>query len=291
MSDTLPEKNTVCVVIVSYNGASSISGTVNSLIDQVDHLVIVDNGSTCDTLEVLRAINSVKVAILYNDENTGVAHALNQGVRYALSNGFTWVLTMDQDSIAEHTMVSKLLECAARYPKSDKVVSLSPAIAYKLGALHGKERADEQRFTVITSGNLVHLSVFEIIGFYEEKLFIDSVDFDFCLRLLSAGYKIIRCHTTRLFHSLGDPVVHKIFVWNVTSWNHSSIRKYYVARNNIYILKKYLCAFPLFCLRKQLGMLELLFVTIFFESDRLLKLRYMAKGVAHGVWGKYGRLR
>jgi rhamnosyltransferase len=291
MIDKELHQDTVCAVIVTYNGSNVISNTVEALKNQVTHMVIVDNGSNEATVNVLKNLQCDKISVMYNQDNTGVAHALNQGVKYAISHEYQWVLTMDQDSIAESDMVSGLLDCAHKYQNMGKVVSLSPAIEFAAGNPSPRKDKDEQRHTVITSGNLIDIKVFEVVGYFEERLFIDSVDFDFCLRLLSSGYRIVRCHAARLHHSLGEPVSHSLSGMHITSWNHSAIRKYYMTRNNVYILKKYLYRFPLFCLRKQAGMVNLLLHTLFFESDRLTKLKYMLKGLVDGVWGKYGRLR
>lgn len=280
----------VGAVIVSYNGSYSILRTIEALVNQVGHIFIIDNGSDELTVNLLHKAANEKISVSFNSKNQGIAHALNQGVRYAVKHNFKWILTMDQDSIAEENMVRILVECACKYRKSGKYVSFSPAIIYNYYDSLSSGNKAEDRYTVITSGNLIDTKVFEDIGYFEEKLFIDSVDFDFCLRLLSNNYKITRCHAARLFHALGSPVKYKVLGKEFVVWNHSASRKYYMTRNNIYILKKYIFKFPLFCLRKQIGMFTLFLLTIVFERNGHIKLKYMLKGLMDGICGNYGEL-
>lgn len=291
MSDTVLHNNKVCAVIVTYNGSKTISGTVRSLLNQVNHIIIIDNGSDDGTVEAVKALVSDKTELICNPDNMGIAFALNQGVRYAALNNYRWVLTMDQDSMAQDNMVGALLDCAEKYQGNGKTVSFSPVVEYEALKSSSLCDGDESRYTVITSGNLIDARVFDDVGYFEEKLFIDSVDFDFCLRLLSAGYRIVRCHGAGLLHSLGDPVGCRIFGREIFSLNHSATRKYYIVRNNIYILRKYLFRFPLFCIRKQAGMLSMLLLTLLLERDRVSKFKYMFKGTIDGIRGKYGRLQ
>jgi len=229
-----------------------------------------------------------KVVVHAEPVNLGVAAALNRGVEYARSNGYEWLLTMDQDSIAGPQMVETLLACReSHYAGDQAVVSLSPAIVdshYRGMAKNRKLRQrHEARLVVITSGHLVKLSAYDKIGTYDERMFIDSVDFEFCLRLKAAGLKTIRCYDAKLYHSLGARKSFKLLGWQITFTEHSAIRRYYITRNHVYITSKYLFRFPMWCIRKHLGMLVLIFQILLLETDKLENSRQILRGFIDGV--------
>lgn len=288
MSDICNCCNKVCAIIVTYNGGNVIESTVNALIVQVADIVIVDNSSNDETIKELRRLESGKIKVIYNSENTGVAHALNQGVSYAQGHGFDWILTMDQDSIAEPDMVEKLLDCAAGFADQSNVVSFSPKIL--CGINDHKQNSDVDfidRYTVITSGNLLKTSIFEKIGLFDEKMFIDSVDFEYCLRIKKYGYKIIRCFRAALHHSLGSIDYLELFNNKIPFTVHPPFRKYYIMRNHIYITKKYMLTFPIYCIWKQTAILRLILQILFIEKNKGSSLRYIFKGLCDGIVNNY----
>lgn len=70
-------------------------------------------------------------------------------------------------------------------------------------------------------------------------MFIDEVDTEFCYRSQKAGYKIIEFPNVIMKHSLGDRTYHYFLGRKYNTLNHNAIRKYYITRNKIYMIKKY----------------------------------------------------
>ena len=291
MSKTIYAANHVCAVIVTYNGEATIKETIDALRHQVGHLLIVDNNSNDHTKDILRNIKKDNLSVIFNDENRGIGFALNQGVDFARGNGYGWLITMDQDSVADAGMIRELLNGAEIYTDDSRVVSFSPRITQKKMILTKNVPDFEKRYTVITSGNLVRLSVFDHVGKFNDALFIDSVDFDFCLRLRSKGYKIVRNNRAVLYHSLGHVENVYLLGWYFVITAHSPLRKYYMLRNHIYITNKYFTKFPLFCLRKQVGMLRIILQTLLLERHKKDNLLYLLKGISHGFINKRGPLQ
>lgn len=281
----------ICAVIVSYNGLQLISKTIELIKKQVNEVLIVDNSSDELTKQYLSGLCCDKTTIIYNDKNLGVAFALNQGIKYASDHNYEWLLTLDQDSIPFENMVEELTKCATNYSQLG-YVSFSPITVENY--YDSKTIIDtrcQERYTVITSGNLVNLKVADKIGGFCDKLFIDSVDFEFCLKLKAHGYKILRCHSAILKHSLGTSESLTIFNRKVTFIVHSPFRKYYMIRNHIYITAKYVFKFPLYCMWKQVAIIRLLLQIIFLENHKLNSLYYIIKGLSDGICNNYGVLR
>lgn len=252
--------------------------------------MIVDNDSNKSTKDILESLKINKIKIMYNKKNYGIARALNEGIIFAKKNDFKWVLTMDQDSVAENKMVDKLLECAKFYANNSRVVSFSPNIFYAREIYQNrkiKSKLYQKRLTVITSGNLLNVNIFNKFIRYEEKLFIDSVDFDFCLKLHMNKYIIIRCNNVFLFHEMGEIRFKKIFGFTIHYHIHSPTRKYYMMRNNIYIFKKYFLKYPWFCLKKQLFIIIFCIQSLTLEVNRMLNLKYLFKGFLDGIFNEF----
>jgi len=286
-------------VIVSYHPATELIENVAALLEQVDEVVIVDNGSGEYAKELLERLRSYpKVSVIYNRENLGIATALNIGVRHAKAAGHQWVATFDQDSQVTPGMIKTMLQGYDTYPEKEKVASLSPRYQNRLTGQvsSGKPKfaSDDalgyaEMLVVMTSGNLIKLSVFDAVGYFNEALFIDYVDSEFCLRCVSQGFKILEVKDAILLHRIGEPVQHRLLGKPRSTTNHSIVRRYYIARNGIYVYKKFAFTQPAWVAHDAYQLLKTTILLVLFETDRMQKLAAIIKGVIHGVSGKMGK--
>ena len=99
---------------------------------------------------------------------------------------------------------------------------------------------------MITSGTLLNGQVFLQLKGYNEELFIDEVDNDFCYRAQLEGYELYRCNKIFMNHALGNERdITTIFGTQKKKNFHSPIRLYYIVRNSLYMGLKYKISFPL----------------------------------------------
>jgi len=304
------KREEVCAVVVTYNPGPGVVNTYRSIAGQLSHVIIVDNGSDEATLDVLRKLesgNGVFTELVLNGANLGVAAALNQGVKRAIALGFPWVLTMDHDSVANPDMVRNLVRCWTEHPERDlvKIVAaryfdmiadIVPRFPMykgfwpKFRSFTGQETLVET-MDIITSGNLVRTDVFREVGYFNEDLFIDAVDIEFCMRLANAGYKVVVSGDAFLKHRLGNAATGTLMGRGIITLNHPPLRRYYIARNRVYTIKKFSKMFPsfgLFFIRELL--LDLLRVTLM-EDKKMEKLSMMLRGIRDGVKGRMGKMR
>jgi rhamnosyltransferase len=206
-----------------------------------------------------------EVLIIDNtNNNIGVAAALNLGLKKAIDEKYDWLLTMDQDSVFEHGALEELKKVA--FTAKDNVAIVSP-FHLTAKAKRTSVAIEEVRFTM-TSGNLVRPG----LGFFEEKLFIDSVDTEYCLRLRKNGYKIIRVNQSVLNHELGTSKKNWLGFSTIV---HPASRRYYITRNMLHVMSKYPGFIP-FGL-KELAKSFILIVLV--EDDKINKLAAMIKGI------------
>jgi rhamnosyltransferase len=260
-------------VVVSYNGRESTRRTILALLGQVGHIHVVDNGSDADSIEILDSLaRENRISIDRLGKNRGVGHALNLGVAHARRIGCTWLLTMDQDSVVDSGTI-EAYRSAILFDR--QVASLSPRTSAKASDTDAKYVNID---SAITSGNLVHISVFDKIGLYDEGFFIDCIDFDFSLRLRRAGYKLLRVQNAEMRHQLGELTSLPTYVTRFYA-QHSATRRYYMTRNYLYLMERHLLHFPAFIIKLGILRVLLLVLIIFLDRNPLSSYCAIARGL------------
>lgn len=291
-------KDRVCAVIVTYNCGESFLNTINSVENQVDKIVIVDNGSKYSTIKMLEKLREEKnVELILCGDNLGIAAALNKGVRYSLENKYQWVMTLDHDSNLKDDMVEKLLESYHNLDKDKQqnVVSLLPRYI-ELG-LDVEEQLNKEQEAIkyidggITSGNLVNRKAFEEVGLFDEKLFIDFVDYDFCFRIREKGYDIVEIRDAILFHRIGETKSGKFFHKKVSATNHSPLRRYYITRNRMYCWRKYRDIVPNEIKFDKSCAIKETVKILLYEEEKLTKIKMIFKGIKDSKNNNFGKYR
>lgn len=106
----------VLALLPAYNEAETIGAVIDGVSLHVDEVVVVDDGSTDRTEEVARAHGA---SVIKHVINTGVGGAQRTGYRYAIRNGFDFVVQIDADGQHDPDFVPELLEEAT---DSDMVI-------------------------------------------------------------------------------------------------------------------------------------------------------------------------
>lgn len=288
----------VCAIFITYNPAPQLIDNIVALAPQVGEIVIVDNASGPEGLQVVvEAAKRERVSLIRNADNLGIAAALNIGVRFALDRGYPWVATFDQDSTAPEGFIAALLAAWNACPFRSAVALVSPRYqdrhtgmigSYVAG---GSDGVFEEVVTTMTSGNLVRSEAFAVAGLFEEAFFMDCVDHEFCLRLRSKGYRLIEAKAAILVHSLGRMTVHTFAGRRFKVFNHTPLRRYYNARNRILLYLRYGHTFAGWLRRDLFNFCREIAGIIFFEQNAGAKLYAIARGVAHGLLGRKGKYR
>ena len=289
----------VAAIIVSYNPDNNLLDSINLLINQVERIIIVDNGSESEkkkNINSIRNIDEKKIEVIFNEENLGIATALNIGVRLALRQGYKWVLTMDQDSKVSKNMVDKMLEVYNSINEKERgdILSIFPNfVDERVQSIEENSEMDSYEYVDadITSGNLLRSEVFDKVGFFDDSLFIDLVDTDFCMRLNERNIKMIKVRDAILYHSLGESQSVKSIFGKFNTSNHSALRRYYMTRNRFYTWEKYK-NLNSFTLNRDKSLFKKEFVKIILgEKDKINKIKMVFKGYTDYKKGIRGKLK
>lgn len=289
----------VAAIIISYNPDNNLLDSVNLLVNQVEKIIIVDNGSESQkkkNINLIKEIDKQKIEAIFNEENLGIATALNIGVRKALSQGYNWILTMDQDSKASSNMVEKMLEVYNKIDERERkeILSIFPNfVDERIQSIEENSNMNSYEYVDadITSGNLLKAEVFDKVGFFDDSLFIDLVDTDFCMRLNEENIKMIKVRDAILYHSLGESQTVKSIFGKFNTSNHSALRRYYMTRNRFYTWEKYK-DLNSFTLNRDKKLFKKEFIKIILgEKDKINKIKMVFKGYKDYKKGIRGKLK
>lgn len=274
---------TVAASVTLYNSLPASLFAIETYRTQVERLYVVDNSDTGDGAVVTHLEKLSNVICLPNKGNLGVAHALNQAAQAATKEGFSHLLTMDDDTYAPSNMVSEMIAFLKNSHNVDKVGIVS--------ALHNDEVIDSDCRTVLTtmtSGNLLNLTIYKDIGPFREEFFIDHVDHEYGLRLSLSGYQIVELLKIRLKHNLGERKMSGLGGFSYIS--HAPVRGYYIVRNGLVMIGQYSAEFPAFGKHLRNLLMKEVVKAVFFESRKLHRLRLLWRGMVDANAGRLGKL-
>ena len=94
---TLLRARGICVVIPTYNNGGTIGRVVAGALEQCDDVIVVNDGSTDATANILAGLAKDGLTVVTLDKNRGKGAALKAGFRKALELGFAYAITLDGD--------------------------------------------------------------------------------------------------------------------------------------------------------------------------------------------------
>lgn len=240
----------VAVIIVTWNKRDHVLALLKSL-RAIGYpgwqILIVDNCSSDGTIEAIQS-RYPEVHCLLSPANLGGCGGFNAGMCAVLEQGtFDYVWLLDNDVEVEPGALECLLDALETHPDAglagSHMLQLDfPGITNEIGAkvdlvrgqlrlhhhespscLHGGDIYDVDY--VAAASMLVRFSALQEIGIWDD-LFIHYDDVDFCLRMKTAGWRVLACSGSRIYHVSAKS--------KRVTWVH-----YYDLRNVLYLQHKY----------------------------------------------------
>jgi rhamnosyltransferase len=289
-----PNRDNTCAAIVTYFPNADFEQVLERIRCYFARVIVVDNSdhTTADRLgTILRAVDP-RIIFLPQHENTGVATALNTAIAAANHQGFYWVVTFDQDTELLVDIVPLYAEAFLRTTGGGRVAVIGcnyhrPVDTDKPDPEPTvlKSADSHQSEAVITSGMCISVSAHDAVGGFDDDLFIDLVDFDFCLRMRCRGFLVLQLSAKLLLHPVGTETVHRI-PWSgriVTTTNHSPRRRYFLARNTMVLARRYWRTDRSWVWEKLRDLLRKTAYFLMFENRSLYKLIATCRGLYDGL--------
>jgi GT2 family glycosyltransferase len=220
----------VAIIVLTWNQRDLTLDCVASLAAmsypaECMQIIVVDNGSQDTTVSDLRR-NFPQVVVLENGANLGFAEGNNVGIHYALRNGAQYIMLLNNDTIVEATMLSKLVAYAEVH---DDVGIVTPAIYYYAepqrlwcaGAAIDWRQGNTARLQAeeiatgisrepvevdFASGCALCLKrqVIEDVGILDPRFFIYYEESDWCVRAARAGWRIVYLPNATVWHRISS---------------------------------------------------------------------------------------
>lgn len=291
-------RSDVVAVVVTYNPGDDLVLNLSELRSQIAEVLVVDNGSV-DAAAVESAAVAAGCAFQANAENRGIAAALNQGAALALQRGATWLATYDQDSLLPRGAIEGVLARLALQPEAARFAVVAPSHQDRGTSRDYHHRVDILEETrewrvlrcTITSGSLIRCDVLAQEGLFEERLFIDAVDLEFCMRIRRHGWRIGEARDIVMAHSLGASTEHRLLGVRLVCTHHSPLRRYYITRNMLEVCTRYFLFDPAWCAKGLAVMLSGAVASVLGEREKAAKLLAVARGFRDFGLRRFGAYR
>ena len=296
----------VSSITVAFNpNPERLAEQIRALQGEVHDVIVVDNGSDA-SVAALPQLAGLPMRMLDLGANTGVAHGFNAGVAAARERGAEFVLLLDDDSVPAPGMVAELV-AACRRRRVDggpPVAAVGPRVQdardphdypfIRLGWTHNRHvRCGTSANDVIacdfliSSGSLVPMEAFAEVGEFDEGLFIDSVDLEWCFRARSRGLMLYGVCAARLDHRLGDRRQAVLNAFELVV--HSPERVYYMTRNRFLLYRR--SYMPLkWKVKDMMRWLAKFSATLLLVAPRFEYARMTMRAIRDALHGRSGKL-
>ena len=189
------------VAIVSlYNPTKEDRNRINSYLPLLENCILMDDSENCLDLDMDNINESgCDVEYEWNGCNLGLCKSLNRGIEKAITLGADWILFMDSDSSFYNNIITVYKDYIENNDV-EKVAILAPQHNYNRHKRKPK-KGTRRKNKVMLSGCLYNVAAIKRIGTFDERFFIDGLDYEWCKRASTKGYRIIECSEAVINHN------------------------------------------------------------------------------------------
>lgn len=221
----------LAIILLNYNNVDDTLECVKSIEKNYSNectIVVVDNKSTDNSKELLIK-NKDRYKLILNDVNNGFAHGNNIGIQWALSEGFEYVMLLNNDTLVTKESIEKMMKSI----KDNKNIGIvSPRIMYypdkesiwfdggKINWLKfivehknmnknikdiQESNENEEVVDFITGCcMLIRSDVINSVGYLPEEYFMYYEDVDYCIKIKDAGYDLLSIKDSIIYHKVSS---------------------------------------------------------------------------------------
>lgn len=241
----------VAIIVLNWNGGDDTLACLASLA-QIDYpavtIIVVDNGSRDESVAAIRAYHPT-VHLIETGANLGYAGGNNVGLRYALDQGYDYMLLLNNDTEVAPDFLSKLVAACEQSPNvgaagpkiylydhPTTIWSAGGVIDWRNGgrtAMRGLNQLDDGQFEHMMDVDfapgcaiLIRRQVLLDSGLLEERFGMYYEETEWCVRMARAGWRIVYVPQSHIWH--------KVRV-DLQEW--SPRITYYMVRNRLLFLR------------------------------------------------------
>ncbi|MDM0527875.1 glycosyltransferase family 2 protein [Clostridium perfringens] len=243
-------KPLVYIILVNYNGVNDTLNCIKSL-EKINYdnfkIIIVDNFSNDNSLNILKKNINQKHTIIESEENNGFSAGNNIGIKFAINKGAEYVLLLNNDTIVEKNFLNELVssvDCNTGivigkiYYASEKnklwydggnINFITGKVKHiNFNKIDKKMECKDKNITFATGCcMLIPIEVIKKIGLLNEDYFLYYEDSDYCVNVLNNNFNIVYNPNAIIYHSVSS-----------STGNNSPLSQYYMIRNKLFFIKK-----------------------------------------------------
>ena len=196
-----PER--LAIVVTAYRPGSNLFDRFAETLGACHCFVVVDNTPGGHDFGPVPA----RVQVVQDGQNKGLGRALNLGLEVARRSGADTAILFDQDSSPDAAFLQRMLEALAGARQAHgECAGVGPRLvddAAPFSQMNVPAEPLRALTCLPTSGLLFRLDAPAAEQRFSEDLFLDFVDFDWCWRLGSQGWRFFRAMDIVMPHRLG----------------------------------------------------------------------------------------
>lgn len=215
------------IIVLNWNGIDDTIECLESL-KKITYpsyeVVVVDNASSGDDVDVLRRRYGSGITLIANDKNLGFSGGNNVGMKYAMGGGADFLVLLNNDAVVDPEFLTEIAKCAEERPQAgiiggkiyyydfpNRLQSVGGNVNWLLGRFkHYGEREDKGQFENVASrdfvyanGMLIRREVVEKISYLDATFFFGIEEYDYCIRAIRAGFEVLYVPTSKIWHKAG----------------------------------------------------------------------------------------
>ncbi|MCJ7523308.1 MAG: glycosyltransferase family 2 protein [Dehalococcoidia bacterium] len=223
----------VSMIVLNWNGLDDTVECLESVMEMTYpsyKVVVVDNASDGNDVEVLREKFGNQIQVIENEKNCGVGEGFNIGIRYVMENHRPdYILIMNNDLVVAPNCLDELVTAAE---DDEKIGVVGPKIYFydyngkkdiiwsaggrvrtwslKIHTQIGEGDKDSPKYRAKADVDWItgcvmmfRSSLTEEVGLLNPWYFIGHEDIEFCLKARKRGYKIVFVPTAKAWHKVG----------------------------------------------------------------------------------------
>ncbi len=304
----------IAAYITAYQDEKALNKTIAAIQKQsykISEIFIVDNSQN----SIISQTNYSNITIEFHPENIGVDGGLNIAIKWAIEKQYDFLWLFDQDSQPApdslEILLAKYQELSAKNHHigiiAPQILDINTLQEFPGYVFQDYKFVPKPQYSqiydyytcdgVITSGSLVNLSAAKCVELPQGNLFLDAVDYAYCMNFRHQGYEVIVVKNTIMSHRLGNysQVKDRLSKINseITTFTCLPSRYYYACRNHTYFETRQSNKRMLhFCLIHRCKFLMNMIIRIIrYEPDLvLLKIWACTFGTFDGFRGRLGKV-
>ncbi len=221
----------ITIIVPTYNMAALLKEAINSVLSQTYQnweLLIIDNFSTDNTIEVINKFEDTRIKTFQLNNNGSIAISRNYGIKKALGD---WIAFLDSDDIWYSNRLTTILNNLNLKDLPDLITTneilKNVDTGYSKKLLYGRKLVDNLYESLLFYGNLFSPSstlvrkkfiIKNSLLFRENKKFITAEDYDYWLLIAKHNPKVMSLDTIQgefRVHSFNNSKTNKLHSQNI----------------------------------------------------------------------------